>query len=121
METNIIRILLADDNPASRSALALLLETRLGARIVGEASTMECLLRQAATTQPDFVLLDWELPGKPEADRIPVIRSVVPRARVVVFSARPESASQAVEADGFINKIDPPEFILEVLKERNNR
>ena len=115
------RILLADDNPASRSALALLLTTRLNACIVGEASTMECLLEQAALSHPDVVLLDWELPGKPEADRISVIRSVTPGARVVVFSARPEAASQAFEADGFINKIDPPEFILEVLKERNDR
>ena len=113
------RILLADDNQNLRSALALLLETRLGATIVGEASTMERLLEQAALTHPDVVLLDWELPGKPEADRIVVVRSVAPRAQVIVFSARPESASLAVGADAFVNKIDPPEHILTVLKERN--
>jgi len=118
METKSPRILLADDNQASRSALALLLQTRLGASIVGEASTMEYLLEQAARTRPDVVLLDWELPGKPETDRIVVIRSVAPGAQVIVFSARPESASQAHEADAFINKIDPPEFILEVLKRK---
>ena len=113
------RILLADDNKSSRSALALLLETRLGATIVGEASTMEHLLEQAVIAHPDVILLDWELPGKPEADRIVVIRSVAPGARVVVISARPESASLAVEADAFINKIEPPEHILAILKERN--
>jgi DNA-binding NarL/FixJ family response regulator len=116
-----IRILLADDNQDSRSTLALLLETRLGATIVGEASTMERLLEQAAITHPDVVLLDWELPGKPEADRIVVVRSVAPNAQVIVVSARPESASQAVEADAFVNKIDPPEHILAVLKERNEK
>jgi DNA-binding NarL/FixJ family response regulator len=113
------RILLADDNQNLRSALALLLETRLGATIVGEASTMERLLEQAAITHPDVVLLDWELPGKPEADRIVVVRSVAPGVQVVVISARPESASLAVGADAFVNKIDPPEHILTVLKERN--
>jgi two-component system response regulator DesR len=116
-----IRILLADDNQDSRSALALLLETRLGATIVGEACTMESLLEQAATTRPDVVLLDWELPGKPEADRIVVVRSVAPNARVIVVSARPESASQAIEADAFVNKINPPEHILAVLQERNKK
>jgi DNA-binding NarL/FixJ family response regulator len=116
-----IRILLADDNQDSRSALALLLETRLGATIVGEACTMESLLEQAAITHPDVVLLDWELPGKPEADRIVVVRSVAPNARVIVVSARPESASQAIEADAFVNKIDPPEHILAVLQERNKK
>jgi two-component system response regulator DesR len=113
------RILLADDNPSSRSALALLLVTRLGATIVGEASTMECLLEQAAATRPDVVLLDWELPGKPETDRIHVLRSVTPGVRVIVISARPESAAQASEADAFVNKTDPPERILATLKERS--
>ena len=113
------RILLADDNQDARSALALLLETRLGATIVGEATTMERLLEQAALTHPDVVLLDWELPGKPEADRIVVVRSVAPGAQVIVISARPESAFLAVGADAFVNKIDPPEHILTVLKERN--
>lgn len=116
-----IRILLADDNQNLRSALALLLETRLGATIVGEASTMECLLEQSVATRPDVILLDWELPGKPEADRIPVLRSVAPGTRVIVISARPESAFQAKDADAFVNKINPPEYILAVLKERNTK
>jgi two-component system response regulator DesR len=119
METKMLRILLADDNEASRSALVLLLVTRLGAVIVGEASTMECLLEQAAATHPDVVLLDWELPGKPEADRIVVLRSVAPGVRVIVISARPEAALLASDADAFVNKINPPEFILAVLKERS--
>jgi len=113
-----IRILLADDNKASRSALALLLETRLDATIVGEALTMESLLTQAAATHPDVVLLDWELPGKPEADRIVVVRSVAPKARVIVVSTRPESEACAAEADAFVNKTDPPERILAVFKEQ---
>jgi len=121
MEVKMTRILIADDNKDSRSALALLLETRLGATIVGEASTMECLLEQAVATRPDVVLLDWELPGKPETDRILVLRSVAPGAKIIVISARPESAIQAADADAFVNKINPPEFILAVLKERNNR
>jgi DNA-binding NarL/FixJ family response regulator len=120
METKKIRILLADDNENSRSALSLLLETRLEASIVGEASTMANLLEQAARIQPDVILLDWELTGKPEADRIVLIRSVAPRSRVVVISARPESASQAVDADAFVNKTDPPEHILAVLQEERN-
>jgi len=113
-----IRILLADDNKDSRSALALLLETRLGATIVGEASTMESLLEQAAATRPDVVLLDWGLPGKPESDRIVVVRSVTPGARVIVISARPESASQVIDADAFVNKFDSPEHVLAVLKRK---
>lgn len=118
MKTKTLRILLADKNRDSRSALALLLETRLNATIVGEAPTMEILLEKAASTHPDVLFLDWELPGKPEADRIFIVRSVAPGVRVVVISARPESAALAVEADAFVNKTDPPEKILAVFKER---
>jgi DNA-binding NarL/FixJ family response regulator len=78
-------------------------------------------LEQAAAAHPDVVLLDWELPGKPETDRIVVLRSVTPGSRVVVMSARPESAFQATEADAFVNKINPPEYILAVLKERKSK
>jgi two-component system, NarL family, response regulator, fimbrial Z protein, FimZ len=120
METKMPRILLADDNNDARSALALLLETRLGASIVGEASTMEGLLEQAAGIRPDIVLLDWELPGKPETDRIVVIRSVSPGSRVIVISARPESVIQAAGADAFVNKTDPPEHIVDIFKEKRS-
>jgi DNA-binding NarL/FixJ family response regulator len=118
MKTKPPRILLADKNRDSRSALALLLETRLNATIVGEAPTMEVLLEKAASTHPDVLLLDWELPGKPEADRIVIIRSVAPGVRVIVISARPESAALAVGADAFVNKTDPPELILSVLERK---
>jgi len=118
METKMARILLAADNQNLRSALALLLETRLGATIVGEACTMESLLSQAAIIQPDIVLLDWELPGKPEADRVVVVRSVAPNVRLIVISARPESAGLAAGADAFVNKTDPPERILAIFKEQ---
>jgi DNA-binding NarL/FixJ family response regulator len=118
MKAKTLKILLADNNRDARSALALLLETRLGASIVGEAATMDALLKQASETHPDVVLLDWELPGKPEADRIVAIRSVIPGTRVIVVSARPEFETQTAEADAFINKTDTPEHILAVFKEQ---
>jgi DNA-binding NarL/FixJ family response regulator len=121
METKALRILLADDNRDVRSALGLLLETRSGAIIVGEATKMESLLEQAAVTHPDVVFLDGELPGKPESGRISALRSVAPETQIVVISARPESAALGFEADAFVYKIDPPEQILAVLKERNKK
>lgn len=51
------RILLADSNPTLRSALALLLETRLDAQVVGQVSSMESLLCEAAATQPDIIII----------------------------------------------------------------
>lgn len=111
------RILLADGNPVLRSALALLLETRLHAQIVGQVNSMDSLLIEAAATLPDIVILDWELPGEPGCERIESLRRASPRSRIIVTSARHEVSSQIAAADGFICKFDPPETILEMIRE----
>ncbi len=107
------RVLLADDNDQLRSALALLLEARIGVLIVGEARSMDELLAGLAAAQPEVVVLDWELPGEPRFGRVEALRTVVPGVRVIVTSARPEAAAEAraAQADAFIDKAAPPEAI----------
>jgi two-component system response regulator DesR len=110
------RILLADNNPTLRSALALLLETRLGAQVVGQVSSMESLLCEAAATRPEIIIMDWELPGKPYNERIAALRQKTPYSRIIVTSARPENALQATDSDAFLCKTDPPEAILDLVQ-----
>jgi DNA-binding NarL/FixJ family response regulator len=119
MKPKTIRILLADDNPALRSALTLLLETRLNARIVGEAYSMDDLLSNVALTHPDIVILDWELPGAPKWDRVAALHEAVPALKVVITSSRPEVAQKALaaQADAYISKSEPPEQMMQVLRE----
>jgi len=119
MKPKIIRILLADDNPALRSALALLLETRLNARIVGEAYSMDELLSSVSLTHPDVVILDWELPGVPRWDRVAALRETDPDLKIVITSSRPEVAQKALaaQADAYISKSEPPERMVQMLRE----
>jgi DNA-binding NarL/FixJ family response regulator len=72
------RVLLADDNPGLRSALRLLLETRLEFELIVEARDMEHVLAQVEDSRPDFIILDWELPGRPTRERVSVLRTLVP-------------------------------------------
>lgn len=118
MKTKKVRILLADDNPALRSALTLLLETRLNVRIVGEFYNMEDLLANLKRKHPDIIILDWELPGAPKTDRIAVLHKAFPSLKVVVTSSQPEIAqqAQAVHADAYISKSEPPEQMVRVLR-----
>lgn len=113
------QILLADDNPDLRSALRLLLETRLDLRLISEARDMEHVLSQTEDTRPDCIVLDWELPGHPLRERIGVLRTLVPGLRIIVTSARPESREEALSegADAFADKADSPLLILEALRE----
>ena len=108
------RILLADDNPDLRSALRLLLETRLGLELIIEARDMEHVLAQVEDSHPDCIILDWELPGRPTRKRVPVLRTLVPNLKIIASSARPESKQSALDSgvDLFIYKSEEPLFIL---------
>ena len=55
-----IRILIADADPAARKALSLLLLRRLCMQDDYEVADVESLIRTLANTPPEFLLLDWE-------------------------------------------------------------
>ena len=112
------RVLLADDNPGLRSALRLLLETRLEFELIVEARDMEHVLAQVEDSRPDFIILDWELPGRPTRKRVSVLRTLVPHMKVIAFSARPESKQTALAegAEAFISKNEPPILILDKIQ-----
>jgi DNA-binding NarL/FixJ family response regulator len=118
MKPGITRILLADDNPAIRSALTLLLETRLNVQIVGVADSTEALLPVVTRLHPDLVILDWELVGRPEKDLVAQLRALSPSLKVVLTSSRPEVAlqAQAVQADSYVCKSQPPEQVVHVIQ-----
>jgi DNA-binding NarL/FixJ family response regulator len=112
-----MRILLADDQPKLRFALRLLLEREPDLEVVGEAADAETLLAQLETTQPDIVLLDWELPGLKPADMLPYLRAAFPRLKVIALSGRLEALQPALSAgaDAFVSKASPPERLLATL------
>jgi DNA-binding NarL/FixJ family response regulator len=114
-----MNILLADDQPQVRSALRLLLEQAIKARIVGEASNAQELLASAKTVHPDAILVDWELPGWHVDDGISSVRRAYPSARIVTLSSHPEVRQVALQAgaDAFVCKGDPPEQLLEAVKD----
>ncbi len=103
------RILIADGNPVLRSALALLLETRLKSQIVALVDSSERLLIKAADASPDIVILDCELPGETCAACIAHLRRLLPQARIIVASAYLEAGNRAEDADALVCKFDPPE------------
>lgn len=112
------QILLADDNSDLRSALRLLLETRLDWKLISEARDMEHVLAEIEDTRPDCLILDWELPGRPLRERLGVLRMLIPGLRVIVTSARPESEAEARAegADEFVSKADAPAKILDAIQ-----
>jgi DNA-binding NarL/FixJ family response regulator len=116
-EVRRMRVLLADDQTKVRSALRLLLEQEPGLSVVGEAAEAEDLLAQVEVTQPDLVLLDWELPGLRTDDRLSALRALCPQLKVIALSGQPEARRAALSAgaDAFVSKGEPPERLLAAL------
>jgi DNA-binding NarL/FixJ family response regulator len=111
------RFLLADDNPDLRSALRLMLETRLNAPLVLEADDHAHMIDQSVAYHPDCLILDWELPGLGDRSCLTALRELLPDLKIIVISARPEAAqaAEAARADAFICKTDPPSEILNAI------
>jgi two-component system KDP operon response regulator KdpE len=101
----VTRVLVVDDEPAIRRALAI----NLGARdyVVDAAATGEEALRMAAEHRPDVVLLDLGLPGISGNDVITGLRgwSSVP---IIVLSARQDEPAKVealdLGADDYVTK-----------------
>jgi DNA-binding NarL/FixJ family response regulator len=120
---NMKRFLLADDNSDLRSALRLMLETRLNAPVVLEAADRAHMIDQSMALHPDCLILDWELPGFHEPDHLTALRDLLPDLKIIVISARPEAANEtaSARADVFICKTDPPYEILNAIQRLNGK
>jgi DNA-binding NarL/FixJ family response regulator len=120
---NMKRFLLADDDPNLRSALRLMLETRLKTPLIDEAADLARLIDQSMAHRPDCLILDWELPGFTEPDHLSALRDLLPELKIIVTSARPEAAEAALtqQADAFICKTDPPAEILSAIQRLNGK
>jgi DNA-binding NarL/FixJ family response regulator len=114
-----MNILLADGRPQVRSALRLMLEQTLQARILGEASYAQSMLACAEAVHPDAVLVDWDLPGLRAVGGISSVRQTYPSACIVVLSSQPQVRQVALQAgaDAFVSKGDPPEQLLAALND----
>ena len=115
--------LLADDNPDLRSALRLMLETRLNAPLVFEADDQARMMEQGLAHHPECLILDWELPGLDDGNGLRAVRELLPDIKIIVTSAWPEAAEAATvaHADAFISKTDPPSEILTAIQRLNGK
>jgi DNA-binding NarL/FixJ family response regulator len=113
------RILLVDDHPLTRSALAGLL-TQHGFDVVGEAADGDEAISRAADLHPDLILLDLSMPGLDGLSALPRLREAAPSCEVVVLTASgtEQNLLGAIRggAAGYLLKSEPPDRIVGFLR-----
>ncbi|MDB5408505.1 MAG: DNA-binding response regulator [Rhodospirillales bacterium] len=114
------RILIADDHPLVRGALALSVEAAFGRiEILECASFGELIVQLERTGIADLALLDLLMPGVNGFDGLLTVRARFPETPVVIISALEErrlvDEAIALGAAGFIPKSTPRQDIVAAL------
>jgi len=112
------RVLLAAPGRDVRSALRLLL-LDLDMEVVGESADWSSTLAIAPKTQPDMLLIDWELIPLVSGNTLSQLRAACPASVVIVLISQLDARQQAalsVGADAFISKGEMPDRVAQRLR-----
>ena len=117
--TDVLRVLLVDDQPIIRSGFAMMLSVEADLEVVGEASTGREAVEMAAALSPDVIVMDVQMPVM---DGIAATREVVEQdlGRVIILTTfdRDDYLFEALQAgaSGFLLKNAQAEQLVGALR-----
>ncbi|AUT72752.1 two component transcriptional regulator, LuxR family [Paraburkholderia hospita] len=102
------RIVIVDDHPMIRGAIASVFRSDPELQIVGESGDGEEGLRMVLSLNPDLVVLDLDLPSLDGLSMIRRIRAQDDGMHILVLSAKPDHVmslhTQQAGANGYVSK-----------------
>ena len=84
-------ILIVDDSPEVCRIVKTFLERDVSFQICGEAGNGLEAIKKAEELRPDLILLDLKMPGLNGIEVANVLKRVLPKAQIVLFSAYTDS------------------------------
>jgi DNA-binding NarL/FixJ family response regulator len=114
-----MRIIVADQEPSTRSALRMLLAAQTDMDLVGEAADLVELLSEIKANDPDLVILDWDVLGQ-RIDRLLDLLELFHRPPTIIaigVHAEDRKAAMDIGVAGFAYKGEPPERLLAAIRE----
>ena len=113
------RVLIVDDHPLTREALASLLGTN-GFDVAGQADSGARAITLAEELRPELIVLDLTMPDMDGLEALPHLRAAAPEAEVVVLTASEDDGNLLAAirggAAGYLLKSEPPERIVDFLR-----
>jgi len=114
------RVLIVDDHPAVRDALALWIDQEPDLKVCGEASEIAEALRLVGESRPDVAVVDISLKTGSGIDLVKRIKDRDERVRILVWSMHSDTvyAKRALRAGalGYINKDQATEKIIQAIR-----
>lgn len=86
-----VRIVLVEDHQLVREGLGMLIDSRPGFKVVGEAGDSSHALEVVARERPDLILLDLDLGGEDGRDLLPKLLDVSGQSHIIVLTGTQES------------------------------
>jgi DNA-binding NarL/FixJ family response regulator len=112
-----VRVLLADDRPATRQGLRALLALLPQIEVIGEAANGRESVALVAKCRPDVVLMDMRMPVMDGVEATRCIKEQWPMVRVIALTihARYRAQALAAGADAFLLKESNPGALLDAI------
>ncbi len=93
-------LLICDDNPSIRYLLRSYVESRTPFEVCGEAEHGMEAIERAKELQPDLILLDLSMPVMTGAEAAVILKGVVPRMKIILFSMHTDDVPKSMAAIG---------------------
>jgi DNA-binding NarL/FixJ family response regulator len=117
-----VRMLIADDHPLFRMAIAALLEQEAASDIAidGEVAGGDALFEAVRTLKPDLILLDILMPGFDPLGDVPRLMNAAGHAQILVLTAHDGDAYVtgliAAGIAGYVLKSEAPDIIIQAIR-----
>jgi len=118
-----IKTAIVEDQSRYRDLLRLILTGAEDIQIVFEREHCRNIIDDVVKNMPDVLIMDIDLPGKSGIDAVIELKEVFPEIRILMLTVFEEDekifAAIKAGANGYLLKKDPPQKILDAIKELN--